>query len=402
MACDIWNGFKSKTEDFKKELYHIPSPPTPVKEAIPTGIFPAQVGTTRTVFRMANIEPTTDEPTWQDITLTSGDNTSGSCNTTYTEFSGGFEEETYSPVQFGMKGPILCRNDNYFLYEPDKWLTSYMKSLRQLADRQYENYMVARYTRRVPIGIADTTFTFSDASGALTGLEEAVSELTQDMLDVTAQELIYAGATNPDTQGYIQLDNSDNLIFRLLIGMEASKQIVLNNSEFLSNINYAWMGAQTDAPTLRKMGTGIVLKNFQHKMWLTPPRYTWAGGTYTRVNTWELVATTKGYKPRFTAAYRNAPFEGALVLSNQVMTAQFIKPPTTTDGTTWPDAAQGMGDWQFVTGKDAGCDDDPLNNRGRHFASWMLALEPGALPTAGRLLIFKRCSNNVAVSYCTS
>jgi hypothetical protein len=351
---------------------------------------------------MANIEPTNDEPSWQDITVASGSNANGSCNTTYTEFLGGFDEETYSPVQFGMKGPILCKNDNYFLYEPDKWLTSYMKSLRMLGDRQLENYFVARYVRRVPIGIADDSFSFHDPSGTLTGLEESLSELTQDMLDVTAQELIYAGATQPDSQGYIMLSDEDNLVFTLLIGMEASKQIVLNNSEFRSDIRYAQMGKGAQADTLRSQGLGTIIKNFRHKIWLTPPRYTHANGVYTRVNTWEQVAATKGYRVQYSTAYKNAPYEGALVLSNQVMTAQFIRPPNTTDGVTWPDFATGMGDWNFVTGKDAGCDDDPLHERGRHFASWKLALEPGALPAAGRVLIYKRCPGGIATSYCPS
>lgn len=403
-TCNVWNGFAQHTEAFAKEVYSIPSPPTPFADAINKGVYERGIGLTPTVFRFANIEPTNDTPTWTPIqtALQTGGTGQASCGVTYTPYIGGFDALTYSPVQFGMQGPILCQTDQYFNYMPEEWLSQYMVRLRKLSARQYDNFLTQQYSLNVPIGVAQQGFSMVDDNfgpNNLSALDQATSELTQDMLDQVGDYLVQNGATEPDTNGWIfKLDG--NLYWTLLISREASRQIFLNNSEFREDLRFAYEAKGDSAPTMNKGEGRWGIKGFRHMIHLTPPRYTFSNGTYTRVNTWINQNATTGTKPVYNPAYLSAPYEGAFVLSPWVFDAKFIIPETVVDGVQWLNE-YGGGQWKFVTGIDAGCQNDPLRKQGRHFCEYNLAIRPGALPQSGALLIYRRCFNNIAVTTCS-
>ncbi len=390
--CDIWNGFAQRTEDFARSVFNKPSAPTVLRDALPKGVFDKGAGLTKTYFRFANIEPEDSTPTWSPITTAAQGNAGGSCAVDYTQYEGGWDAGTYGPVQIGSKFEVLCRDDQYFNYMPEVWLQQYMVRLSKLSKRILDNYLIDQYMRVVPIGVATLTgFHLIAASSTLTA-PQATSELTQDMLDVVAQELIQAGATEPDSNGWIML-NGSMLYWTLLIGMEASKLIQTNNSEFRQDVRFAFEGMGDKNPLMRIVGSDIAIKNFRHHIWLTPPRFSYDGTSYSQVNVYANVSATKGVKPVFSNDYKNADYEGAFVLSPYVMTQEFIEPAASVGGVSWPATDVGMGTWQFVTGKDAGCDNDPLHKRGRHYSEWKLALAPGALPESGTFLVYKRCKN---------
>jgi hypothetical protein len=110
-----------------------------------------------------------------------------------------------------------------------------------------------------------------DLSG-LTGSNIPTSELMQDMLDATAVELQEEGADEPNSNGWIQ-QGADGAIFPLLIGQDASKRLLLNNSEFRSDVNQAFQGWGDANPTLKRMGSTRVLINFRHVINRFPARW---------------------------------------------------------------------------------------------------------------------------------
>lgn len=398
-TCDVWDGFQVYTQNFAREVYSKPSPPTPFADAINKGVFDKEKGLTATVFRFANIEPTNDEPTWNPITLASGTG-QASCGVTYTPYIGGFDAQTYQPVQFGMQGPILCRTDQYFNYSPAQWLDEYMVRLRKLSARQYDNFLTAQYIRSVPCSIAESNFQVGAINPTLSGLDQATSELTQDMLDLVGDYLVENGATEPDTNGWImKLDGG--LYWTLLISREMSRLLFLNNSEFREDLRQAYMGKEQGAPTMNKGEGRWAIKGFRHMIWLTPPRFTYSNGVYTRVNTFANISATKGLKPVFSDAWKGAAYEGCVVMSPHVFNSKFVKPSSAVDGMDWDPNEYGGGEWKFVTGIDAGCSNDPLRKQGRHFCEFDLALEPGALPESGQFIIYKRCPQSVATNSCS-
>ena len=361
-VTDVWNGFQQYTEAFAREVYSKPSPPTPFADAINKGVYEPGRGLTSTVFRFANIEPDNDTPTWtpiQTATQTGGAG-AASCGVTYVPYIGGFDALTYSPVQFGMQGPTLCRTDQYFNYMPEEWLSQYMVRLRKLSSRQYDNFLHQQYSLNIPVAVAQQGFSIDDNAygpGNLSALPIATSELTQDMLDLAGDYLVENGATEPDTNGWIfKLDG--NLYWTLLISREASRLLFLNNSEFREDLRKAYEGDGAAAPTMNKGEGRWAIKGYRHMINLTPPRYTFANGTYTRVNTWINQSATHGQKPRFNPAWLSAPYEGAFVMSPWVIDAQFIRPASAVDGVAWDPNEYGGGEWKFVTGTDAGYTSD--------------------------------------------
>lgn len=390
--CTIWDGFSQLTESFNRDVYSKPSPPTVLTNVAPKGVFAKNIGLTRTGFRFANIEPTSNTPTWSPMTTAYQGTAGGSCGVDYTTYEGGWDSFTWGPVTLGSKFEILCQTDQYFNYEPEVWLNQYMIRLKKLSMRLLDNYLIDQYMRVVPVAVAVTNgFEVQDASASLT-LPRATSELTQDMLDLIALQLIENGATDPDSNGYIMLVQN-KLIYSLLIGIEMSNEIMKNNSEFREDIRFAFQGKGDQNPLFRLIGANSTIKNFNHMQWQTPVRFSYNGTTYSQVDTWVNVPATKGVKSVLNPEWKAADFEGALVLSPYVFTQEFIQPASSVGPVTWPNGDYGMAEWKFVTGIDAGCVDDPLHKRGRHFMEWNLALAPGALPESGFLIIYKRCHN---------
>jgi hypothetical protein len=143
------------------------------------------------------------------------------------------------------------------------------------------------------------------------------------------------------------------------------------------------------------MGATKVIKNFRHLVTLTPPRWDAVGGVWTRQSAWEMVPASKGFKAVMRQAYKDAEFEGAIVMNPWVFHDEIIRPVNSAADMTWMPTNY-FGEWQFVAGGkeifDAGegaCY-DPLRKQGRHFGEFKDAKRV-IFPEFGRLILFKRC-----------
>lgn len=404
MACsDPFDALRLATEHLDSELYRRASVQSIWLNVIPRSTYQSGVGLTNSTFTIERSEPTADEETWPAITtIVSGTN---SCNTTWNNVNYGYSEQLYSPEQIGLRGPIICKDELIYNFEAARFLEAYISALTIRSQRTVENRLQNIFMHLSPKNTCNAAYT-GIAGGALdadhtpptspswSGLPLPTSQLTQDRLDYTAAELITNGATNPDSAGWIT-PGPNGPVFPLLIGMEASQNIVLNNSEFRQDYRYA-----EPSTLLRRLGAGVVVKNFRHMINLTPPRFTsGAGQTLVRVNTWQMSAKSKGFGAELTDAYIGAAYEAAIVLSPWVFHSEVIQPVNSAAGLTW-DPTNYFGEWQFRTGaKDvidatAGGENcptyDPLKKIGRHFAEYKMASRP-IFPQFGRVIILKRC-----------
>jgi hypothetical protein len=249
--------------------------------------------------------------------------------------------------------------------------------------------------------ICDASFTVGAAQASMTQ-DIATSALTQEMLDSLATHLITIGATDPDNQGWINLGESGP-VFPLMIGLEMSNQLATNNADLRNDIRYAESTkGMKGAMLLQRIGANREIKNFRHIPVIFPPRYTYNGTAYVRVNTFEDTAGTKGTVSTVTAAYLAAPYEAAVVLSPWVFKSEIVRPVNAAAGLSWS-PTNSMGEWMFVTGAhkwDTDCP-DPLEKYGRHFAEFKHAPKP-IFPEYGVTLIYKRCPvNSFQRVYCT-
>jgi len=412
MACgNPFDAFRAATEYLGPDLYTKASFKGLFTNLIPRGTFAPNTGLTHSVFRIANQEPTDPARTGTAVSLVNGEN-SGACAYDFTQVEWGHIEETHSPRKLQWKGPLVCKDDQYFNHRPADFIAEYVNSIAKYVERDLENHLLHYYMRRVPIFVARSAFAtevaaVGDAATNLTA-PVATSELTQQMLDELAIKLIYNRATNPDSNGWITLGDQGPL-FSLGIHPTASQLIAQNNSEFRNDIRWAQSGQNT-SDLMKRLGATRTLKNFRHVPMLMPPRFTHNGTAYVRVPEFEAATgITKGSGTRVSAAYMSpaaAPYEGALVLSPDVFTSEIVQPASAVGSLSWTPTNY-MGDWQWLIGPQAvaaasgdACY-DPLNKFGRHFAEYIHSLRPGALPEAGALVIYKRCAADLDLVQCT-
>lgn len=400
------------TEHLSQEIYRRASIRSIWLDVIPRSEFMGGKGLNTTTFISERSEPTSDEEDWpaegsiapNPPCAGCGPNASptSACGVTWNDVNYGLTSQIYAPEKLGLRGPIICEDELIYTHQAERFLETYMHALTIRSQRSVENRLKNVFMHLVPKRICDAAYDLTpngilDPDNTppqhpyLQGLSAATSQLTQEMLDIDAAELNQSGATDPDSAGWIDL-GPDGPIYPLLIGQEASQAIQLNNAEFRMDYRYAEPSA-----LLKRIGATRVIKNFRHVISLQPPRFTWAGGTYTRVNQWEMVATTKGYKARIRDAWKSlagAPYEGAMILNPWVMHQEVVRPVLSAAGITFEPKSY-FGEWKLVVGGREICDDsttyDPTKKLARHFGEYRHAIRP-IFPEFGRLIIFKRCS----------
>ena len=393
MACDTpFDAFRMATEDLPEELYKRASYRGAWMNLIRKEEYPKNVGLTRSTFELGRSEPASDEPAFELIAVEEQEAYVGACGTTYNNVTVGFQERTYSPEQFGLKGPVICQDDLIFNYKAERFLEGYIRAITKHSQRIIENRYMAIYSHYVPKAVANTDFAFGTATytqpstAPVLTLDESLCELTQEMLDQTAVELNEEGAADGITDGWITMGD-EGPIYPLYIGQTMSKRLLLNNSELREDYRNA-----AGSELLKRMGASRVIGSFRHMINLFPPRYTYGGGAYTRVPTWVMSAGTKGYVASINPDWRTAEFEGAWVMSPDVFVSEVVKPVNAAAGISFP-VKNYMGEWQFIVGGDeistTKCF-DPLKKLGAHFAEYKHAPRP-VMPTFGRMIIFKRC-----------
>lgn len=410
MACENpFDMFKMHSEDFLADLYKQTSPMSVFYNLIPRSDYKHGAGLVRSVFTIGRSLPTTNTPEFERIALTDGETYTGSCTTTYNTVPVGFFEKTYSPEKFGWKGEPICSDDLIYSWQVESFIPSYISAMGKNTMWTVDNRYKAIYDHFVPKAVAAVDFAYDTGGTGLPGqapdltLDDTTCELTQDMLDETAEQLIHEGADiDPSSDGWINY-GPNGPMFTLDIGLKMSKQLFRNNAELRDDIRHAWDGSNNESPLLRRLGAARVLGNFKHLVNAFPTRYTYAGGDYTEVNTWVADGSaTKGTPVKINPAYLTAEYEAVRVLSPYVFTSEIVRPVNSAGGLTWP-AKSYMGDWIFKTGGNNIGEEhclDPFEKLGKHFAEFAHAPRP-VKPLYGRLIIFRRCPTTYECVTCS-
>jgi hypothetical protein len=412
MACpNVFNAFAVATESLAQDVYKRASYRSMWLNMIERGEYPQGTGLTQTSFTTTSIEPTAAEE-WSAITLATGDN-GGACDVTYNDVPVGYNAVTWSPERFALKGPLLCKDDLTFDHRVEAFLRVYLEKLSIRAQRSWETRYQNLFAKFAIKAVADSSFTqvetipagvneFPWIQTGSTGqaLNQATSELTQEMLDVAAATLIRNGATNPDSSGFISY-SSDGPVFPLYIGLEASQRIAQNNPAFREDLRYADMGSGTGAELLKRIGANRVIKNFRHVPNLFPPRFTYGGGKYTLVQPFTSSSGTKGTVFSVNPSWVTAQYEGAFIVTPYVFKSHIVRPVNRVGDLGWMPTNY-MGEWQWVTGAyklDVDCA-DPLEKKGQHYAEFIHAPEP-IFANQGMTIIFRRCTGALTQIICS-
>lgn len=432
---------RSRVESLGEELYLRASWRDVWLNLIPRGDYPKGAGYVRSSFQIGRSEPASDEETWQTIApIDTGSNTTGACGLTYNQTYAGYHEDLYKPAMFGLMGPPLCQDDLTMYWNSEEFWERYFQALDKRNRKSIINRLGNVYRQYSYKASANADFHYIAGNVAtqpassvvdLSGLSIPQSELTQEMLDGTAIELMEEGADEPNSNGWIT-QGADGAEFPLYIGSWMSQRLFLNNSELRSDVNQSFQGWKEANPTLKRLGSSRILKNFRHVINRFPARWAFVAANATinftatgpnatsgTITTFTQGATS-GFKriPTFVQSTNSADaskgqvavvngvwrdpsvaaYESVEVLSPWVMKEEVLMPVNSLSGAKL-NPQNYFGEWKFVTGNDAflgidGCTGitDPMGKQGRHFAEYRTALKP-IFPQYGRMILFKRCQN---------
>lgn len=445
MACtNPFDVLRAKTEDLGPTLYVRASWKDPWLNLVPRGAYPQGAGYVRSSFTVGRSEPASDEETWNAIAAINADtNPQGACNITYNQTYVGLKEDQYKPENFGLMGPLVCQDDLTMYWQSQEFWEKYFQALEKRNRKSIINRLGNVYMQYVPKASANSNFTFyagdittqpAPAAVDLSDLQGGnipTSELTQEMLDATAVELMEEGADEPNTNGWIT-QGPDGAVFPLYIGQSISHRLLLNNSELRSDFNQSFQGWGEANPVIKRLGASRIIKNFRHIINRFPPRWTTQqvdatgaqghgvgyvygadDGVLKRVPTWQMSTAsddaTKGQVAIVNPSWRDpskAKYEGVTVFNPWVMTEEVLMPVNSAPGMKLKPQNY-FGEWMFVTGNDAllgisGCTgiQDPLHKQGRHFAEYRHALKP-IFPIFGRFILFTRCVSSFDTITCS-
>jgi len=429
MPCPAsFDVLRLRSEDLGETLYVRASWRDPWLNLVPRSVWPIGAGLVRSAFTIGRSEPSSDEETWSAIQTVPGA-TNGSCTVTYNQTYVGYKEVTYNPEQFGLIGPLICQDDLTLMWKSGDFWEKYFQALEKRNNASITNRLANIYMNYSTKVIATSGGSVVEVAGNiaiqppgstvdLSAVATAVSAgavcgLTQDLLDVQAQTLIQLGASDPNSNGWITL-GEDGPIFPLLIGMDASKNVLLNNADLRQDYRAAYQGQEGELnPVIKRLGASRVVKNFRHIISLFPPRWNYVNGVFTRVPVWVMSTNStdasKGQVAIINPLWSNPAYanvEGAIVMNPWVFTEEVLQPVNSAPGMTWTPQNY-MGEWKFITGNDAllgfpGCSglQDPTHKQGRHVAEYRHAAKP-IFPEYGRLILFARCSNPISCLTCT-
>jgi hypothetical protein len=424
MACvDVFQALKMATESLSKDIHRKATHKSVWMNALPKGTYPLGTGLKQTTFTVENSLPTDDQLPWETIGATgvSGDidmdTTAGLCARTWNDVEWGFSEQEFSPERISIRGPQVCQSNLKYRHNVDSFLRAYLEEITKHSKRILENKVANEYMKKArQVTLAGTAADGSDAELVDTdvtsldidnhAVDNALVDtvpLLQHHLDQLAIKLIESGATEGDSNGWIEL-GPNGPIFPLVIGMDQSNQLLKGAN--VGEIRTDYRESSQANELLKAIGADRVVGNFRHIVVTNPPRFKRKDGPalagYRRID--ENVALaggeiTKGsgtkinplYTSKSQASGNNGIYEAAVVLNPSVMRQLVV--PSSTPGSLGFSPENYSGAWEFITGayKWGGADtcEDPSEVFGRHIGMYEMAFEP-IFGDHGATVLFKR------------
>ena len=410
MACaNIFQALKVVSESLGKDVHRKALNRSVWMNAVPKGVYPLGKGLTQTTFTIENSMPTNDELAWQNLNAGNTSNSSsnayleqatgGFCDPQWNDVEWGYSEQTYSPERVAVRGPQICQSNLKYQYNVDVFMRAYLEEITKHSKRILENKIQNEYMKKA----RKVTISGGSGSEALNDVDTDTDEISAATLadtvallpghlDQLAIKLIESGATEGDSNGWIEL-GANGPVFPLIIGMEASNLLLKADD----NVRTDYRESSKSNELLARIGADRVTGNFRHIVVTNPARFKRnAGDTgYDRVSEHAAGSPTKGtstvLNPSYTAKSGSGAgiYEAAIALVPSVM-KQLVVPSQTPGGLAFSPENY-SGDWQFITGdyKNADGCADPLEVYGRHYGQYEMAFEP-VFGDHGATLLFKR------------
>lgn len=229
--------------------------------------------------------------------------------------------KSYSLQRAIIESPRINIEDLRFAAHRQEQLRAIMDLLKQSTRFSWEERYRDEYDRLCGFYIncaatgTGTGTAKSVATTALTGLTASAANVSNKVLDGVYFKLVRAGA---GVKAYGR--ENGRPVFGLVLSSEASYALQ-TEAGFRDDVRY---NSAKVSDLIAPLGVEKAFRGFYHLVDDLAPRFSFAGGAYTRVNPYTLNTTTGVIEPN--TAYDAASYEAAYVLHEEVMEALIPEP----------------------------------------------------------------------------
>lgn len=325
---------------------------------------------------------------WTDANAFSAGEDCGACANTFNSVDMGYTTYTTTLRKYELKSRMICVEDLMRAWETRQQIMSVREELGnyvRLAWDQRDRIDTFTHCKYKVVANGSLQGNMTDTVAAAYPAECATDVLQQVSLDYYYYLLIRDGAH----EGALGR-NGAAPILPLIIGPEASRALLVQGDADRQDIRWS-----SDSDELLKtLAVNRIYRNFAHVVDVFPRRFTCAGGTYTEVSPWSSVAATVGNKAEVATAYRNAPYEEAIIFNREIW-HQLVPRPWASGGSDTnfdPVSYTGEWVWKNIADQDG---TNVFNTQGRWYGR-MFAAAQRVKPELGVSIVFRRCNPELA------
>ena len=363
---------------------------SPITALTPKGIFEPGMGVEQYSWRFDRGAPTSNYG-WQAV----GVNDSGSVNSCNPLADVVSNPQTLFPFklyQRAFESQNLCWNDLYTAKDPARQIQGLYRNLKNVVLDAWEEQDRDQYINISEHKIVFANGNLIDQPNAFASVA-ADSVATQDLLARLRDRLMYEGAAGYNTASIGRQDGAP--VFTLLTSTEQI-QYLDQGTGIRDDIRW---NPNVVGKLLEPFSVTRVRNGFAYMCDPKAPRYTYAGGTYTRVPFWTTVTDSSNNQPRWVPnpAYAAAEYELMIIFIPDVMTRVTPLPSIATSTANFErQYSAGEVEWKNIPHRT----ENPDGNTGFFRAVLKAGYRPDN-PSLGFCVMVRRCPYNIKKATCT-
>lgn len=332
-----------------------------------------------------------DETDWADVAISDGSGVSNAATVTATEISFGHTVRLWNLQKKDYKTPCLDLDTLKSDYAVNRQIEKTIEALTQFSDAVHANRARAEYARLVPKLTARYGFGPSGLPGdtsnsmAPATLSPPTLALDQRILDQIYDWMMKEGA------GLHPVSRDMGAPTLGLITSRETSDAIIRGEGVRDDYRYGDPGE-----LLRPLGVTRVYKGYVHMIDTELPRFNYINNAWVRVLAQIPENATKGTRGVPNPAYATASYEMSYIYSSDVYECVVQKEGPSIPGADFEDHPYyytGQVFWLNIKNEQY----NPLGKIGR----WLMLFQNGSrpkLPNRGRVIMHKRCPNDIGAS----
>lgn len=379
MACaNINDLYVAESGRFGLGIYQRLLATSPWMSRVEQEPFPAGMGDNLTAITWERNLPT-DEPTWQNVGNSTGDDP-GSCDITPVELPTGQTKRQYGIQAMAIRTPFMCINDLFWAWQVKEQTKAAVVNLTQNTQWYWKERARDEYTRIAAHKTIVTTGLPEDPTNFPT--TAPTSQLTDGVLQTAYIALVQDGAAM--TPSGPVATAAGKPIFMLITSMEQGRQLLKGDDNTRQDFRWSTRADELLAPVSMEAS----YNGFLHSYDPYPVRWNLTMGVWVRVLPFIQTAASQGFKIIPNPAWKTALYEDSYIYVPCVYKTQVPNVNMDFGGGIVYNAQNYRGEFQWINNKDNDC--NPLGNKGYFRGDFYSASKP-EYPEFGYVFRHLRC-----------